>query len=33
MESYERMLDEDATLILSTNSELFKFLKDIKPGE
>ncbi len=33
MESYERMLDEDATLILSTDSELFKFLKDIKPGE
>ena len=33
MESYERMLDEDATLILSTNSELFKFLKDIEPGE
>ena len=33
MESYERMLDEDATLILSTDSELFKFLKDIEPGE
>ena len=33
MESYERILDEDATLILSTDSELFKFLKDIEPGE
>ena len=33
MESYERMLDEDATLILSTDSELFKFLKDFEPGE
>ena len=33
MESYERMLDEDATLILSTDSELFKFLKDIEPRE
>ena len=33
LESYERMLDEDATLILSTDSELFKFLKDIEPGE
>lgn len=33
LESYERMLNEDATLILSTDSELFKFLKDIEPGE
>ena len=33
LESYERMLDEDATLILSTDSELFKFLKDIEPRE
>jgi len=33
LESYERMLNEDATLILSTDSELFKFLKDIEPGK
>ena len=33
LESYERMLNEDSTLILSTDTELFKFLKDIEPGE
>ena len=33
LESYERMLNEDSTLILSTDTELFKFLKDIEPEE
>lgn len=31
LETYEEMLSEDTTLILSTNSDLFKFLKEINP--
>ncbi len=33
LESYGRILNEDATLILSTDTELFKFLKVIEPEE
>jgi len=33
METYQDMLAEDTTLILSTDSEIFKYLKDIDPPE
>ncbi len=33
LETYEQMLGDDTTLILSTNSDIFKFLKDIEPNE
>lgn len=32
LETYERILEKDTTLILSTDSDLFKFLKDIDPN-
>ena len=33
METYQEMLNQDTTLILSTDSEIFRFLKDIEtPG-
>ncbi|QDV47219.1 Modulator of FtsH protease HflC [Stieleria neptunia] len=33
METYQEMLDEDSTLILSTDSDIFKFLKRIDVNE
>ncbi|PAY18081.1 HflC protein [Rhodopirellula sp. SM50] len=33
METYQEMLDEDSTLILSTDSDIFKFLKRIEDVE
>ncbi len=33
LETYETMLGDDTTLILSTNSDLFKFLKDVEPSQ
>ena len=30
METYEQMLDQDSTLIMSTDSDIFKFLKRIE---
>lgn len=33
METYQDMLAEDTTLILSTDSEIFKYLKDIDPPD
>jgi len=32
LETYEQMFDSETTLILSTNSDLFKFLKEIEPN-
>lgn len=33
LETYETMLGDDTTLIMSTNSDLFKFLKEIEPNK
>ncbi|MEM7473446.1 MAG: protease modulator HflC [Planctomycetota bacterium] len=33
METYQEMLDKDSTMILTTDSEIFKFLKDIEPSK
>jgi len=33
LETYEQMFDRETTLILSTNSDLFKFLKEIEPNQ
>ncbi len=33
LETYEEMFDSETTLILSTNSDLFKFLKEIEPNQ
>lgn len=33
MESYQEMLGKDSTLILSTDSDIFKYLKQVEPGE
>lgn len=33
METYQTMLNEDTTLILSTDSDIFRYLKDISPGK
>ena len=31
METYEEMLDKDSTLLLTTDSDIFKFLKNVDP--
>ena len=32
MQSYQSIIGENTTLVLSTDSELFKFLKGMTPG-
>jgi membrane protease subunit HflC len=33
MQAYESIISEDTTLVLSTDSDLFKFLKGMKPKD
>jgi membrane protease subunit HflC len=33
MQSYESILSDETTLVLSTNSDLFKFLTGMSPGK
>ena len=32
METYQEILSEDSTVVLSTDSDLFTFLKNVEPG-